>query len=265
MSYRLLSTSTGAEHDLTQWRSRTLQGELDSFEGRTLTRIFDRFLGSGPADVIEAGCGLGAWCEWFARRGHRVIGIEKNPRALARAKECKPDVPVEQGDVTDLRYPSDSFDAYVSLGVIEHFEGGADEVLEEAHRVLRPGGLAFISTPAQSVLRRLVSHPLRSLYFRLRRLMGRPGSFWEYRFTRDELVEQVERAGFEILAVEVDDYETDVHDHHIGLCADWFFLRARNGGTWELNLPGRLVLAALRILPRSWYASATLVVGRARK
>lgn len=265
MSYKLFSFKTGEEHDVEQWNNRSLEGELRSFEGRTLVRIFNQHLNGHNSHLLEGGCGFGAWCEWFQKQGHSIVGIEYDKNIVARAKEFKPDVAVELGDITDLKYPDGSFDAYISLGVIEHFEHGPQQALEEAHRILKPGGLAFVTTPCVTVLRRVLSHPVRTLYFIIRRLIGKPNYFWEYRFTKKELCAFLESAGFEIIHADIDDYEPHVKNRHIGLWADWFFLRKRGGDIWELNAFGKIVLRLLRLFPDSWYCSGLHLVARARK
>lgn len=265
MSYRFLSPNTGMVQSLTQWESRTLEGELVSFESRSIVRVFDRHLSGKHMRLLEGGCGLGAWCKWFERQGHKVVGVDNCESILRNAKALEPDIDVEYGDVADLMYPDDSFDVYVSLGVVEHFEDGPVQVLREAHRVLKSGGLAFVSTPYRSPLRLLVSHPIRSLYFFIRKLRGQPSYFWEYRFSKQRLERHIEEAGFEIVETAVDDFEPHVRDRHMGLWADWFFLRKVNGEIWELNEKGKLVLRLLKIFPHSWYASGIVVVARAAK
>lgn len=47
------------------------------------------------------------------------------------------------------------FDGYWSLGVIEHFFDGYDEILKEAKRVIKPNGYLFLTFPYMSLLRRL--------------------------------------------------------------------------------------------------------------
>jgi SAM-dependent methyltransferase len=265
MSYRLQSFKTGREHDLDQWNNRSLAGELRSFEGRTLVRIFEQHLNGSKLKILEGGCGFGAWCEWFQNRGYEIVGIEYDREIVSRARQFKPDVAVEFGDITNLNYPDNSFDAYISLGVIEHFEHGPEKALREAYRILKPGGLAFVTTPVVTPLRRFVAHPVRSLYFLIRRLKGKPNYFWEYRFTRRELRSFLEQTGFEIIHEDIDDYEPSEKNRHIGLWADWFPLRKRGGEIWELNALGKALLRILRLLPAKWFCSGLHLVARAKK
>ena len=124
--------------------------------------------------ILEGGCGFGAWCEWFKNEGHCIIGIEYDKNIVNKAKKYKKDVAVELGDITKLRFKDNEFDAYISLGVIEHFELGPERALEEAHRILRPDGLAFVSTPLLTPIRQFISHPIRSLTFSNVNLAGKP-------------------------------------------------------------------------------------------
>ncbi len=45
-----------------------------------------------------------------------------------------------------LAFPSASFDAVLAIEVLEHIEG-LDASVEEIHRVLKPGGLLYVSAP----------------------------------------------------------------------------------------------------------------------
>lgn len=265
MSYKLLSNKTGSDHDIDQWQNRNLEGELQAFQGRTLLQKFESHLDTKPLRIIEAGCGLGAWCEWFERQGHTIIGIEYDPHIIAKAKAAKANIPVEQGNIDKLRFPDNAFDVYVSLGVIEHFEHGPERALAEAFRILKPGGLGFFSTPLLTPLRRYISHPIRSLYFLKQKLTGKKSYFWEYRFTKQELRNYLEQAGFNIVDEGIDDYERHIDTRHLGLWADWFFLRDKNGGIWSLNKVGRLILSMLRLLPDDWYCAGYLYVVEAKK
>lgn len=265
MSYSFYSFRKSADHSLTQWENRSVEHETRSCEKRTLATIFERFVPDSKSRILEAGCGLGGWVNYFLQRGHRVVGIECEEEIVSKVKEFDVSFPIMSGDILNLDFPDGSFDAYISLGVIEHFQEGPHAALREAHRVLKQGGLAFVSVPYLNSFRKTFVHPLRSSYFSLRRLMGRQNYFWEYRYTKAEVTKFLKDAGFEILDIAVDDYDPSDRRHHIGLFADFFFLRARGGEIWELNFMGRMLLALLRQFSPWVFCSGLLVVGRNTK
>lgn len=265
MSYKLFSKNNGSEHDLKQWNERNLEGELKGFTNRTLTQKFQEYLSGKNYRIMEGGCGFGAWCKWLEEIENEVIGIEYDERIIQKAKEFDKSIPIELGNILDLNYPSASFDAYISLGVIEHFENGPQKALVEAKRILKPGGVAFITTPYLNPLRKYFSHPLRSLFFWAYRITGKKIYFWEYRFTNQELENYIKQAGFEIIETCIDDYDSSESNRHIGLWADWFFLRKKNGEIWELNTMGKLILRFLKLTSPKNYCSGWLVIARTLK
>ena len=98
--------------------------------------------------LLDWGCGLGQMTWLLRRRGFDVVPFEIG----STIDEHLPDMPLTRDlDVvraehpTQLPFPSGSFDAVLSCGVLEHvdeFSGPGNELrsLEEIHRVLRPGG-----------------------------------------------------------------------------------------------------------------------------
>lgn len=265
MSYKFLSVNASDAQHENQWDGRTLEVELTSFTDRSLSSAFEKFLGNRKLRIIEAGCGLGAWCEWFVRRRQDVIGIEFVDDVVKQTKKHTPSIPVELGDITSINYADSTFDIYVSLGVIEHFEAGPEKALVEAARVLKPEGLAFFTVPVLTPVRRYIAHPIRDLFFLIKKLKNQPTYFWEYRYTREELKRYIENAGFLVLEEGVDDFNPNVNDRHMGLWADWFFLRQKSGDMWALNGIGKLCLRLLKLLPSQWYCSGWLVVARVCK
>ena len=259
MSYKLHTIRDHAGQDHHQWLNRTLDEEVAMCGERTLAAILERYL---PRDgvILEAGCGLGAWVQWMNQHGRTAIGLDRFPDVVRRA--CELGVAVREGDITQLReFETNSLAGYVSLGVIEHFEDGPAPAIREALRVLRPGGIAVFTTPANTALRRLIGHPLRSAVLALLRATGRRTFFGEYRFSLAELAGHVRAGGFEIVHTEVDEMRPG-GGRHIGLYADFPVLRAR-AGHFALNAPGRLLLRLLeRLLPRGAYSSAYCVVAR---
>lgn len=84
----------------------------------------------------------GSWEEWlpkqFIVRPQDYFPGGCNPRRIV----------VQHADGLDLPYEDNSFDGIFSSSSIEHF-GDEDDIrkaIEEAHRVLKPGGVAAIST-----------------------------------------------------------------------------------------------------------------------
>jgi SAM-dependent methyltransferase len=154
---------------------------------RTLLRHLPR-----DGEVIEAGSGLGHWVALLREAGIAARGVDLSAEALARAREVFPGLPFDEGDVRTLPFADASLAGYVSFGVAEHFEEGPEAVLREAARVVRDGGVMVVSVPWLSPLRRLQRV----------RPSGPPegAAFYQYFFTRDEMVAAVEASGFDVVA-----------------------------------------------------------------
>ena len=140
-------------------------------------RVLARYKPPG-AKVLEAGAGSGRWLAFLASRGYQVVGIELNPESVARFCREFPGIHYDVGDVAALPYPDRSFDAVLSLGVIEHLIDGPRVALRELRRVLNDDGIAIITVPMNNFLWKLQRAKLRVWYgvlgsVLLRRLLGR--------------------------------------------------------------------------------------------
>ena len=121
-----------------------------SFTKPYLTRLIANFF---PADrncsIVDLGCGSGALLLSLQEAGyHDAIGVETSPDQLEFARQLG--VRVIPGDLVSFlrESSSEAFDVVVAIDVIEHFR--KDEVLEimdQAHRVLRPGGELIVHVP----------------------------------------------------------------------------------------------------------------------
>ena len=99
--------------------------------------------------VLDVGCNAGTQCRMWARLGHQVTGLDINAPLLNLARQrAEADGLVIQFDVgsaTALPYADESFDVCLLPELLEHVIDW-QACLNEAIRVLRPGGYLYLST-----------------------------------------------------------------------------------------------------------------------
>ncbi len=157
------------------------------FVGRRawLQSMLTRYMGSAK-DVLDLGCGSGFNARELSRRGLRVVALDGRPEGLrslvgdnasAHKSNLSQDVAAIQADATHLPFRDGSFDAVVMLDVMEHTDDIA--LVREVYRVLRDGGMLFLTVPAMPWLwsQRDVGAGHRRRYTRsgLKRLLSRDG------------------------------------------------------------------------------------------
>ena len=145
--------------------------------------------------LLDGGCGLGDWTVWFTRAGYPTVGLDVSKATIAKLKTAFPDIAFSVGDIRATGFPDAFFDGYFSWGTFEHFEEGFDRVVAEAMRVLKPGGLLFVSTPFDNL-----RHSLHAVLGGRRRLepQAAPTRFYQWRLTRGELAGILARHGFAV-------------------------------------------------------------------
>ncbi len=163
----------------------------------------------GPARVLDVGCGDGFATSVAARRnpGHQFAGLDWSARSLAQARERGVSV-LRAGLDSRLPVRSASVDVVIMSEVIEHLVD-TDSAVEEAHRVLKPGGSLLLSTPnlAAWYNRGLLALGVQPVFSEvsLRSVFGRPGSQVAghlHMFTRRALVEFLAAYGLTCVRVE---------------------------------------------------------------
>jgi SAM-dependent methyltransferase len=98
-------------------------------------------LGEGD-ELLDVACGSGLAIELATIRGAVCCGIDASPRLVAVARDRNPDCDIRVGDMQALPWADDSFDIVTSFRGIW---GTTPKAVEEAWRVLRPGGRLAIT------------------------------------------------------------------------------------------------------------------------
>jgi ubiquinone/menaquinone biosynthesis C-methylase UbiE len=129
--------------------SRLQQGWFQLEFVRTQELIL-RSIQPAPATVLDVGGGSGVYSAWLASLRYEVHLIDPVPKhvdqALNRsARQENRIASMRVGDARHLEESTGSFDTVLLLGPLYHLTDRKDRIasLEEAFRVLRPGGLVF--------------------------------------------------------------------------------------------------------------------------
>lgn len=107
-----------------------------------------------PRDILEIGCGTGLLLLRIARSVRRYVGMDFAPVVLAKLKQQMREIGEDWNSVTLLErsaadfegFGEDSFDTVIINSVAQYFPSAAylTKVLEEACRVVKPGGRIFV-------------------------------------------------------------------------------------------------------------------------
>lgn len=147
--------------------------------------------------VLDVGCGGGYSCEFLARRGARVWGLDRSAACIEAARNHARSeglsIDYQTGTAERLPYPSGSFDVVTCLDVLEHVVSPARTVAECA-RVLVPGGVFCFDTVNRTGLSYVV---MILLLETLTGLIPRGIHDWQKFIRPDELATWLAACGFE--------------------------------------------------------------------
>ena len=117
---------------------------------RFVRENLDRFFTSRRAGrALNLGTGEGDYDPMIAARCEELVSCDINERDIAFARELNAEldnVEYRIENALDLSFPDHHFDLLISVDVMEHV-GEPHQMTREIARVLRPGGLAFITFP----------------------------------------------------------------------------------------------------------------------
>lgn len=200
-----MDQKSGQRYDSTRqawediWDSASVEVELQTMQYARSQKTLQTYAAYLPKDalILEAGSGLSAAVITLRQMGYPVIGLDYAINALSISRQYDPTLPLFAGDVHRLPHAENSLGAYLSFGVLEHFEHGMQPALKEAYRVLKPGGILVLTIPYPSLVHRFVA------WWRKRQGTSvlNDDSFYESTYTHHQLIENAQKVGFEMLKV----------------------------------------------------------------
>ncbi|MBC8166518.1 MAG: class I SAM-dependent methyltransferase [Bryobacteraceae bacterium] len=151
-------------------------------------------LGKNPR-ILEVGCGDASFTKSLSTFSERVTGIDISEAQIAINAHKYPEIAFVPHDIsTTLPFDTDSFDLVWCSEVLEHlYEPGF--ALQEAHRVLRPGGMLMVTVPYHGLFKNLCI-----VLFRWDRVFDPEGPHVRF-FTRKSLVRLAVKADFKNIVV----------------------------------------------------------------
>ena len=146
---RFDETATGFPHLALSWNRWLYRAMRDS-----VARVLRAGGVDGPLggrDVLDVGCGTGAWLEFWQRRAPRSLaGCDLTAASVHRLRARFPDVELRQADIGELRAPfARRFDLISVIAVLQHVTDDARfrRALAHLEEMLAPGG-AIVCTDA---------------------------------------------------------------------------------------------------------------------
>jgi SAM-dependent methyltransferase len=138
---------------------------------------------AGDLRILDCGCGTGNNLHMLSEHG-QVFAFELATAGLSRAIRAAGGRPLVQASVTRIPFQSNTFDLVTLFDVLQCVPDDTGAI-DEAARVLRPGGTAVLTVAAFPMLR------------------GDHSEVWAeaHRYTRLQIVQRVEASGLRPLGV----------------------------------------------------------------
>ena len=133
----------GREHE----RLFTPHGKLEFERSKD---ILHRHLFPTPAKILDLGGGTGHYSFWLANQGYEVHLVDAMDSHIETAKKMVQSytlASISVGDARGTRFGDETFDVVLLFGPLYHLVERRDRIaaLEEANRVLKPGGKIFVA------------------------------------------------------------------------------------------------------------------------
>lgn len=197
----LLYINQKATHNFwdSHWQSNIKGDILKQIQSSTpfVIRTTNKYLPKG-AKVLEGGCGMGQNVYSLQKAGFDVYGIDYASETVKQINAADNTLKVSEGDVRKLDFEDSFFDGYWSLGVIEHFIDGYENIIAEMHRVVKPGGYIFLTVPSMSVLRNIKAK--RGNYPEITDYTSVKDDFYQFALNPTNVIKDFKNIGFQLIS-----------------------------------------------------------------
>lgn len=176
----------------------TYDNHYDHTRGRCYHAHLSSLLMEGfpeGARVLDIGCGTGLFTDKYTKAcSGNAVGLDLSRRMIERARARCPDGDFTVATGEHIPFADGSFDAVASLLVFSYLREPA-VMLNEACRVLRPGGSIAVCTLGKKFLTRGIPALYRiSETFRIRHVVMK--NFGEHYYNAEEMTALFSSAGF---------------------------------------------------------------------
>lgn len=148
------ASDTTASEPLAQWYSafeESQRGDVSQIAQRQAQYIplVTPVLQALPqAPALDLGCGRGEWVQLLNRLGHHSVGVDSNTAMLQPAEAADADVHCQDIFSFLSEQPPERYALVTSFQVVEHLPPEQLlQLLQDAWRILRPGGMIILETP----------------------------------------------------------------------------------------------------------------------
>lgn len=135
-------------YDVVSYAYRADDAE-DGAYGEWLDELFPHL--RPGAMVLDLGCGCGIpVARRLVSHGFGVVGVDLSPVQIERARRLVPEADFRWADMTELDFPTESFDAIVSFYAVVHVPVAEQPALFlSMHRWLKPEGWLLATVGSQ--------------------------------------------------------------------------------------------------------------------
>jgi len=189
-----------SQHNRDYWEDRWNNVNVDKkMENKDVypLKYAEMTLNDGKGNILEAGCGAGRIVRYYKDQGWEIKGIDFIASVIDKLKTEDPELDVELGDITNLRFDDGAFKYLFAFGLYHNLENGLEKALNESARVLETNGKLCASFRADNIQTKLVDY-LANKKSEKQGQSEPQKQFHKLNLTQTEVLKQISAAGFKV-------------------------------------------------------------------